>query len=206
MRKVFISYHHANDQWYKNQIGKWAGEYDLFEDISVDTGDIDDDDRTSERIRQIIRDDFLVDSEVTLVLIGSETSGRKHVDWEIKSSMIDGKISKKSGIVIVMLPDSGGTSVRVAFDGEKENLYPDIQSWIHIPDRQKFEQTYPSLPQRLYDNLLKSEVKVPVTTWDRISGDPGILGALVNASAANAPSNDYDLSLPMRRRNSPSRY
>lgn len=122
MRKVFISYHHANDQWYKNQIGNWARQYSLFEDISVHTGNIDDDDKTSDRIRQIIRDDYLIDSEVTLVLVGSETNGRKHVDWEVKSSMIDGKLNKKSGIVIVMLPESGGTSVRIAFDGEKKSL------------------------------------------------------------------------------------
>ena len=61
MIKAFISYHHANDQDYKNQISAWAKHYGLFEDVSVDTGDIDDDHRTSERIREIIRDDFLQD-------------------------------------------------------------------------------------------------------------------------------------------------
>lgn len=89
---------------------------------------------------------------------------------------------------------------------EKKNLYPDIKSWVSIPDKSEFKHTYPNLPERLYDNLLESGVKIPVTTWGRISGDPRILGALVNASAANASNNDYDLSLPMRRRNSPSKY
>jgi len=203
MPKVFISYHHDNDQDFKNEISSWAATYGLFEDVSVDTGDIDDDYRTSERIRQIIRDDFLRDSEVTLVLVGSDTHGRKHVDWEIKSSMIDGRVNAKSGIVVVMLPGSGGSTVRVAFDGEKENLYPEIKSWYSIADRSEFEKVYPNLPFRLYDNIRKPGVKIPVTTWNHIQGNPSHLGVLVENSARNASQNDYDLSIPMRRRNSP---
>jgi hypothetical protein len=42
MRRVFISYHHANDQWYKDQLQEWAEQYSLFEDISVNTREIDD--------------------------------------------------------------------------------------------------------------------------------------------------------------------
>lgn len=204
MPKVFISYHHDNDQYFKNEISSWAGHYGFFDDVSVDTGDIDDDYRTSERIRQIIRDDFLQDSEVTIVLVGSETHGRKHVDWEIKSSMIDGKLNKRSGIVVVMLPDSGGSVVRVAFEGEKENLYPEIKSWRSITDRSDLEATYPNLPIRLYDNLTKLGTKIPVTTWSHIHNNPKHLGALVESAAEYASQNEYDLSTPMRRRNSPS--
>ena len=47
MHKAFISYHHKNDQDYKNTISRWAEQYGLFEDVSVDTNDIDDDFRTS---------------------------------------------------------------------------------------------------------------------------------------------------------------
>lgn len=43
MRKVFISYHHMNDQWAKDELRQMADLYGLFEDISVDTHDIDDD-------------------------------------------------------------------------------------------------------------------------------------------------------------------
>jgi len=40
--KVFISYHHNNDQGYKEALLDLNEFYDLFIDASVDTGDIDD--------------------------------------------------------------------------------------------------------------------------------------------------------------------
>jgi hypothetical protein len=43
MHKVFISYHHANDQWYKNELVKFNEQHHIFDDQSIDTGDIDDD-------------------------------------------------------------------------------------------------------------------------------------------------------------------
>ena len=72
----------ANDQWAKEQLQQWNDLYGLFTDVSVDTNDVDDD-LPTERIRCIIRDDYLRDSTVTIVLIGTETKGRKHVDWEV---------------------------------------------------------------------------------------------------------------------------
>lgn len=40
--KVFISYHHANDQWAKDRLIELNECYDIFIDCSVDTGDIPD--------------------------------------------------------------------------------------------------------------------------------------------------------------------
>ena len=93
MIKVFISYHHANDQWAKDELQRWAATYGLFEDVSVNTADVDDN-LPTERIRCKIRDEYLRDSTVTIVLVGTETKGRKHVDWEIYSSMRDGAMGK----------------------------------------------------------------------------------------------------------------
>ena len=100
MHKVFISYHHANDQYYKECLVNMGKYYEIFIDRSVDTGDISDN-LTDQAIREKIRDEYLRDSTVTIVLVGLETKRRKHVDWEIYSSMIDGKINKKSGILVV---------------------------------------------------------------------------------------------------------
>ena len=41
--KVFISYHHTNDQWAKEALLKCNEENGIFIDGSVDTGDISDD-------------------------------------------------------------------------------------------------------------------------------------------------------------------
>lgn len=102
--RCFISYHHANDQEYKDKFVRlfddWA---DIFIDKSVGDGDIDDDCKT-ETIWQKIRDDYLSDSTVTIVLIGKETWKRKYVDWEISSSIRDTKNSSRSGLIGILLP------------------------------------------------------------------------------------------------------
>ena len=80
--RVFVSYHHANDQGYKESLVTWGVAHNIFVDMSVDTGDISDD-LSDEVIRERIRDDYLRDSSITVVLVGTETKRRKHVDWEI---------------------------------------------------------------------------------------------------------------------------
>ena len=89
MHKVFISYHHKNDQWAQEELSRWGTQNVAFIDSSVQLGDIDDN-LSSEAIRRIIRDSHLRDSTVTILLVGTETRFRKHVDWELKSSMING--------------------------------------------------------------------------------------------------------------------
>ena len=103
MHKVFVSFHHKNDQYYKDYLVDWAEENEVFIDGSVETGDISDD-LTDEEIRIMIRDDYLKDTTVTILLVGTETKYRKHIDWEIYSSMYDGKKNKKSGILVILLP------------------------------------------------------------------------------------------------------
>ena len=78
----------------------------LFIDASVDTGDINEN-LDDDAIRQKIRDDYLKDSTVTIVLLGIETKNRKNVDWEIYSSMFNGKVNKQSGVLVVNLPSTG---------------------------------------------------------------------------------------------------
>ena len=88
--RVFVSYHHANDQNYKNIFElRFGNRFGVVVPGSVDTGDIDPGLQV-DTIRQKIRDDYLRDTTVTVVLVGTETWQRKHVDWEIASSIRDG--------------------------------------------------------------------------------------------------------------------
>ena len=57
MHKVFISYHHSNDQKYKDALVEFGERYSIFVDRSVDTGDIPDT-GTDEQIRREIRDRY----------------------------------------------------------------------------------------------------------------------------------------------------
>jgi len=65
--KVFVSYHHANDQVYRNHFEKlFANIHDIMVSSSVQIGEIDPNIQT-ETIRQKIRDEYLSDSTVTVV-------------------------------------------------------------------------------------------------------------------------------------------
>jgi len=124
--RVFISYHHGNDQAYKDHFIKlFDNYYDIFIDGSVADGDISDDIHT-ETIRQKIRDEYLRDTSVTLVLIGKETWKRKHVDWEISSSIRNTQLNPRSGLLGIFLPT-------YPFIGDHYNPY--------------------TIPPRLYDNV-----------------------------------------------------
>lgn len=99
--RIFISYHHNNDEFYRNKFEK------LFDDrsfisYSVDIGDIDPNLKT-ETIRRKIRDEYLRESSVTVVLVGEETWKRKHVDWEISSSLRNTQHNPRSGLLGIIL-------------------------------------------------------------------------------------------------------
>ena len=100
--KIFLSYHHELDQRYKDLFLKMMG--DDIVDRSVGEGDIDDDDLKVETTRQYIRDDFIADATVTIVLIGRCTWRRKFVDWEIGSSLRDTKKNPRCGLLGILLP------------------------------------------------------------------------------------------------------
>lgn len=102
--KVFVSYHHQNDEDYR---GVFEALFEKFYKIivvkSVQIGDIDPNLKT-DTIRQKIRDEYLRDSTVTVVLVGTETWKRRHVDWEISSSIRETQYSKRSGLLGILLP------------------------------------------------------------------------------------------------------
>lgn len=200
MHRVFISYHHKNDQAYKDWLVNMGAQHQIFHDWSVGIGDIDD--RLSNQdIRCKIRDDFLRSSTVTIVLVGTETRYRMHCDWEIYSSMINGKRNKKSGILVITLPDTGITTYHAAHENEKVRIHPECQSWRHVDSRSEYEALYPYMPARIIDNLMEPKAKVSVVPWQKIAYDPGALGMLISNANASRDANEYDLSRPMRRRN-----
>lgn len=99
--RVFISYH-DEDRQYKDRFVRNMGESIIDESVQVD--DIDDTNLQVETIRQYIRDDYIADATVTIVLIGPCTWQRKHVDWEIGSSLRDTKNNSRCGLLGILLP------------------------------------------------------------------------------------------------------
>ena len=134
--RVFISYHDEDRDW-KAKFSRQMGEHII--DRSVKIGNIDDTNIKTETIRQRIRDNFLRDSSVTVVLIGPCTWRRMHVDWEIGSSLRDTKRNPRSGLLGILLPNhpdynkngynSRLMAPRLADNLEGEDPYAVIYRW-----------------------------------------------------------------------------
>lgn len=198
MHKVFVSFHHANDQWYKDELVRWGTENNVFIDGSVDMGEIPDN-WDAQHIREYIRDNHLKDTTVTILLVGTETKNRKHIDWELFSSMYDGKVNKKSGILVINLPSVCCQYHTLCTKEEKEAILPNQKTWISINDRSEFERRYPYMPARIIDNLLKKGVSISVINWDDLSVDK--LKLLIDKAYDARSNNDYEMSREMRMRN-----
>ncbi len=101
---VFVSYHHANDQSYKQIFDlRFGNRFGIISRGSVELGEIDPNLQT-ETIRQKIRDEYLRDCSVTVVLIGTQTWQRKHVDWEIGMTIRHTQHNPRGGLVGIILP------------------------------------------------------------------------------------------------------
>lgn len=167
---TFVSYHHANDQYYRNEFEKlFAQIYDIMVSNSVQIGEIDPNLNT-ETVRQKIRDEYLRDSTVTVVLIGRQTWQRKHVDWEIGSSIRDTRLNPRSGLLGIFLPTYPLTSdnkfnqftipPRLYYNWKcgyaklynwSTNPYL-VQSWIH----EAFQNRNKILPDNSYPSFVNN--------------------------------------------------
>ena len=131
LHKVFISYHHELDESYKKifelRFGNTCG---TIISAGVDLGDINPN-LPTETIRQKIRDEYLRDSSVTVVLVGELTWQRKHVDWEISSTLRDTKLKSRGGLLGILLP-----AYQAAYSGGKHGK----------------DDTH-TIPPRLHDNV-----------------------------------------------------
>ena len=103
--KVFISFH-EQDIEYKEEFVRRMGKRIV--DRSVDTGNIDDTGLKTATVRQKIRDEYIRDATVAIVLIGPRTWQRKHVDWEIGSSIRKTKRNPRCGLLGIVLPNHPG--------------------------------------------------------------------------------------------------
>ena len=99
-RKCFISYHHA-DQAAVNQ---FVRDFDHIDNSLIARGlgtempgDVINSNNT-DYVMAKIRERFLSDSTVTIVLMGRCTWARRYVDWEIQSSLRQGVYSTPHGL------------------------------------------------------------------------------------------------------------
>ena len=104
--KCFITYHHAD----QTEVSRFISTFDQHGDVLIARGlgqgmaeDVIGSNDTSyvmQRIRQL----YLQDSTVTIVLMGQCTWARRYVDWEIQSSLRRGETVTPNGLLGIKLP------------------------------------------------------------------------------------------------------
>jgi len=95
--KVFVSYHHDNDQAYYDRFAKlFSDGYDIITDNSVDRLIASAD---AVYQQQVIREQHITGSSVTVVLCGAESWKRRWIDWEIHMTL-----NKRHALLGICLP------------------------------------------------------------------------------------------------------
>ena len=110
-RKCFISYHHAD----QDAVNQFVRDFDHAHDCFIARGlgeempgDVINSNNT-DYVMGKIRERFLRDSTVTIVLMGRCTWARRYVDWEIQSSLRQGLVTTPNGLFGIKLPTFSGT-------------------------------------------------------------------------------------------------
>lgn len=127
--RVFVSYHHARDQWFYNEFTRlFHGVYETIEDRSLERRYDSD---NLEYVRWAVANGDIKGTSCTVVLCGAETYQRKFVDWEIKATLDDGH-----GLVGVCLPDApreeGGVRVPTRLSDNYHSGYAIWGMWTDL--------------------------------------------------------------------------
>lgn len=156
--KVFISFHDCDsDRKFKERFAKLLDGHIV--DKSVKDEDIDDTNLPVSRVRQIIRDCFIADAAVTVVLIGCCTWQRKHVDWEIGSSLRKTKKNPRCGLVGILLkchPQYGTSEIdprllppKLAINLVGDEPYSKLYNWPKKQVTRRFRRWIDEANQRI---------------------------------------------------------
>lgn len=110
-RKVFISYHHKDEDEVNNFINRFAHTEGIFIPKVLGAGMSTDiiNSNNPEYVMSQIRSKYLQDSTVTIVLIGSCTHSRRYIDWEIKASLRQGG-TLPNGLIAIVLPSQNNSA------------------------------------------------------------------------------------------------
>lgn len=107
-RKCFISYHHDDEY----EVRQFIQDFDHDQDVLIArgigasmAGDIINS-TNEDYIKARIREKYLRDTTVTIVLVGKCTWARKFVDWEVAASLRNTSTASRSGLLAITLPSA----------------------------------------------------------------------------------------------------
>lgn len=145
-RKCFISYHKDDAPEVEEFISTFDYLHRIFLSRSINEMEatiVNSNDR--DYIMRRIREKYLSDSTVTLVMLGRCTWSRKFVDWEIASSLRDDPINRRNGLIGISLRSVGSDSISLP-DRLADNLGIYTNSYARWYD-------YPTTPADLEDMI-----------------------------------------------------
>lgn len=123
-RRVFISYHHDNEQDVVDEFSRtFSDEYEVFVDSSLERAAQSDD---VEYLNQVCRD-AIDGTSVTVVIIGTQTGCRKFVDWEIRYTL-----ACNHGLVAISRPWLADAAACVP-QRLRDNLSSGYAKWYTYP-------------------------------------------------------------------------
>ncbi|OIP53333.1 MAG: hypothetical protein AUK31_01680 [Fibrobacteres bacterium CG2_30_45_31] len=178
--KTFLSFHHKDEGYRDRFEQEYSEDRGDYVSRSVKDGDIDPTWPT-ERIRQKIRDEFISDATVTLVLISPDTWKRKHVDWEISSSIRDTKNNPRNGLLGILLPNYQYTMDGCSYADIKRTESGRLYNPFTIPPRlfenvqcgyakiYSWPATYNDVKKWIHDAYLGKEIKNPSNAYPLFS-------------------------------------
>lgn len=107
-RKIFISHYKGDREEVDNFISQFGH---LFIPKVLGANDNDDfiNSTSTDYVMRRIRELYLDDSTITLVLLGSCTHSRRYIDWEIKSSLRQGTSIIPNGLLGIVLPSQNNS-------------------------------------------------------------------------------------------------
>ena len=103
MHKTFISFYHEGEGHLKDEVVRQGHEGE-FIDKSVGDGDIDPF-LEEDTIMRKIREEYLYDSTVTLVIVGWKTAFRPYINSEIQASLRDTSNNRHNGLFAAIRDD-----------------------------------------------------------------------------------------------------
>lgn len=135
---MFISHFKAD----RNEVDRFISDFqDIFIPKVLGANNKDDfiNSTDTDYVMRRIREKYLGDSTVTLVLLGSCTHSRRYIDWEIKSSLQQGR-QEPNGLMAIVLPSQNNKAhfprrLEANWNQDHNNCYARYWSYPSSPEK-----------------------------------------------------------------------
>lgn len=218
MARIFVSFHHDKNDGHSQvtrKLIKSIGHQDitLNEGTKIENEDL----KSDESIRKEIRDKFLKDVDVTIVIVGEDTINRKHIDWEIRSTVHQFSGHRNGGIVVVNTLNNGATWLlnKKLIESHDGAPAPAQRSWP--TNSEHTLQKYNWLPERLARSLVDNydqsnsingqynHAVFPIISYSKMKNNPNILQEAIQQAIDFKKHNQGKWNMDkMRRKNNES--